>query len=227
VSKSIVAIVTEALAAAGLHAFEAYPGEQAALTGVAAVAVRLDAVDVGENSVTVALDVLVPVSMGGAGCRNVAVRSLDVLKQLGAKGSLEDGGYRSDCDCLCTVVRGVFQGQESSDGFTAYTALRKLTFSVAVAGIDLPQPVSFSAWREVDEMVYKLMDAPWHFRLEELLPLDAEEETVPVEGFSMTVSRDGGVETYQGCTLTSQERTLSEKGLRRIRQGTATERTGA
>ena len=223
-SKSIVAIVTEALVAAGLRAFEAYPGERAASDGIA---VGLDAVDTGENTVSVMLDVAVPVSAGGAGCRSMAIRCLDILKQLGAKGSLEDGGYRSDCDCLCAVVRGIFQGQESSDGFTAYTALRKLTFSVAVAGVDLGQPVSFSAGREVDETVFELENAPWRFRLEELLPLDAEEETVPLEGFSITVTRDGGVETYQGCTLTSQERTLTEKGLRRIRQGTATGRVDA
>ena len=191
-SKSIVTIVTEALVAAGLGAFEAYPGKKAATDGVA---VRLDAVDAGENTVTVALDVAVPVSEGGAGCRSAAVRSLDVLKQLGAKGSLEDGGYRSDCDCLCTVVRGVFQGQESSSGFTAYTALRKLTFSVAIAGIAVDHPVSFTARRGVDETVVELENAPWHFRLEELLPLDAQEEAMPTESFAMTVSRDGGVET--------------------------------
>lgn len=223
-SKSIVTIVTEALSAAGLQAFEAYPGETVAADGIA---VRLDAVDAGESTVSVVLDILVPVSAGGAGSRNLVIRSLDVLKQLGAKGSLEDGGYKSDCDCLCTVVRGVFQGQESGDGFTAYTALRELTFSVAVAGVNLGQPVSFSAVREVDEMVFELENAPWRFRLEELLPLDAEEEPVPLEGFAITVVRDGGVETYQGCTLTSQERTLTEKGLRRIRQGTATGRTEA
>jgi len=223
-SKSIVTIVTEALETAGLRAFEAYPGERAATDGIA---VRLDAMDTGENTVSVVLDVLVPVAAGGAGCRSMAIRSLDVLRQLGAKGSLEDGGYRSDCDCLCTVVRGIFQGQENGDGFTAYTALRKLTFSVAVAGVDLGQPVSFSAGREVDESVLELQNAVWHFRLEELLPLDTAEKAMPAGSFTMTVSRDGGVETYQGCTLTSQERTLSEKGLRRISQGTATGRNDA
>lgn len=119
-SKSIVTITLEALTAAGMRAFEAYPGTTAPVLTDFAVAVSLDGVDTSEKTVTVRLDIMAPASMGGSGCRKAAVKALDVLEQLGAKATLEGCEY-SPKSCLLTMAaKGVFRGTEKQSGFTAY-----------------------------------------------------------------------------------------------------------
>lgn len=120
-SKSIVTITIEALAAAGLRAFEAYPGTTAPVLTGPAVAVSLDGVDNSEKTVKVRLLVMVPASMGGSGCRVAAVKALGVLERSGAKGTLEGCEYGRKSCLMSMAVVGIFQGTEKETGFTEYT----------------------------------------------------------------------------------------------------------
>lgn len=124
-SKSIITIAIEALSAGGLRAFEAYPGTTAPVLTGAAVAVSLNWVDNAEKTVKVRLDVMVPASMGGNGCRTAAMKALGVLERLGAKATLEGCEY-SRKSCLMTMaVIAVFRGAEKESGFTEYTEPEK------------------------------------------------------------------------------------------------------
>ncbi len=119
-SKSIVTIAIEALTAAGLRAFEAYPGTTAPVLTGPAVAVSLAMADNSEKTVKVRLDVLVPASMGGSGCRNAAVKALGVLERLGAQGILEGFEYSRKSCLMSMAVVGIFRGTERETGFEKY-----------------------------------------------------------------------------------------------------------
>lgn len=219
--KSIVGLVIDALLAESFRAAAASPAGYMPAISIPALAVGLEKADLAEQTVTVRVSVLVPESMGSAGCEAEAIQVGSVLRNMGAACVLEGSRYDGKSGLFRAAVLGTFRGRELDTGFEAAAE-----FSVTVAGTQLSSPVSFISWQELGDSVGTLSNMPWYFRLEELIPLDVQEEEAVLEPFAIRVSHNGKAEIYQGCTLTAQEISVGQTGVRKIREGVAGNRIG-
>lgn len=228
--KSIVNLVIDALVAEGIRAQRAMPGGRMPELQSAAAAVQLAEVNQADATATVLVTAMVPAKLGGESCETLALEISAVLGDMGGvclQGKIDqlDGTM-----LLAVPVSVEFEGYETEDGWQELPEPvpepepEVLTFQVSLNGTVLANAVGFSAWRQEEQedgVVTGIANAAWHFALEELLPLDAKEETSPQEPFTITVSRSGRTETYAGCTITSHKRVITSKGQSQIREGVA------
>ena len=98
-------------------------------------------------------------------------------------------------------------------------------FSIKIGAQAMNYVTSFQIQRETDKDITAITNAKWRFTLEELLPPGTSEPSDSSEPFTMSVSRNGGDETFTGCTWTSVKREDTIKGVSQVRVGIADKRT--
>ena len=230
--RSIVETVVDMLRRGGFRAERACPGKRMPEIQSIATAVQLVELDQEKATAKVQVSVLVPRTAGAAGAEDTATEIYRLLQSKGAICRQEKAEYLRAPEFFCTEVYATFSGQETSSGWVPIPPPQEPfpepappTFSAAVNGIGYPYVVSFRGFRETSETAVEIEAAPWHFRLEEVYPLDASENPVPVSDFFLEVTRSERTEMVTGCVLTAQTREIRADGQHQIWEGTASRMT--
>lgn len=208
--QSIVDVVVQGLKAAGYRAQTAYPGQRMPALEDLAVAVQLKEADQKAATATVLVSVLVPVSMGGAACESKALEVCHVLREMAATYTLGKIEYFSDMELFCVKITAQFCGTHTEDGWQAFVP--EQGFTVMIGDVVLPYVRTFQAYRDGLEEGLEVAGLPWRFRMEEVFPLDVVESPQPTGQFELVVIRKNRRETYNGCILQFQQRTLKSDG---------------
>ena len=226
--RSIVETVVDILRRGGFRTERACPGKRMPEIQSMAAAVQLVELDQAEGVATVQVSVLVPRIAGAAAAEDTATEIYRLLQRKGAICRQEKTEYLKAPESFCTEVYATFSGQETPSGWVSTPPPQEPlpeeappTFSVAVNGIAYPYVVSFRGFREVSETAVGIEAAFWHFRMEEVYPLDASENPVPVSDFSLEIMRPERTEVFIGCVLTAQTREIRADGQHQIWEGTA------
>lgn len=216
----IVTTVIDALTQAEFAAVPAYPGTTMPNITHAQMAVNLQKLDYTARSATVLVTVMVPVSMGGTACENAAIQAGAVLEKLGGTVTMEECRFNAYADAYYIRVLGKFFGSAVLTGWSAASE-----FTVELNDTVLERAVSFRAEQAVDEVTgTPLSTAVWTFRLEEKFGWGEGPLPGPTENFSVTVSRNSGLEVYTECSWTSIQLEDTATGLRQVRTGVAKNR---
>lgn len=223
---SLVENIINALRSSGIRADRACPGKRAPEIQSVAAAVQLVSLDQKEETATVLVSVLAPKVAGAAGAEDAAIRICQLLEYEGGNSRLEKTEYISGPECFCIEVFATFSGRETTSGWMPILpeesgSEEMPAFFVAVNGIAYPHVVLFRGFRETSEIAVEIEAAQWHFRMEEVYPLDAPENPVPVSEFSLVITRPERTEMFSGCVLTAQTREIRSDGQHQIWEGTA------
>ena len=217
---TIVSEVIGKLTAGGIRAAEAYPGKRIpALTGAVA-AVRLGKVDRSVRMTHLEVVVMSPASQGGSACETTALKAVGILQDMGGTCVKAVCKFDEMADVFYINIDVEFFGTALADKWSAGPG-----FSIKIGAQAMNYVTSFQIHRETDKDVTAIADAKWCFTLEELLPPGTSEPPDPAEPFTIFVSRNGGDETFTGCTWTSVKREDTIKGVSQVRVGIADKRT--
>ena len=216
---TIVSQVIEALRDAEIRADEAYPGTRIpALTGAVA-AVRLGKMDRSVRTTAVQVVVMSPTSSGGSQCEAAALRTVEVLQDMGATCVKDVCKFDEMADVFYIEISAQFFGTALEDSWSAGPG-----YAITIGSQPMSHVVSFEAERKTDDEVTSISDAQWSFTMEELLPPGTSEPSDPAEPFIITVSRSGGEESFSGCVWTLVRREETIRGVTQVRKGTAASR---
>ena len=216
----IVTTVIDTLTKAGFSAVPAYPGETMPNITQPQVAVNLQKLDYTAQSATVLATVMVPVGAGGEVCEDAAIRAGTELEKLGGTVTMEECRFNAYADAYYIRVLGTFYGAAVLTGWSAASE-----FTVELENTVLERAVSFRAEQAVDQVTgTPLNTAVWTFRLEEKFRWGEGPIPGPTENFTVTVSRNSGMEIYSDCSWISVQLEDTTTGLRQIRTGVAKSR---
>ena len=216
---TIVNEVISKLTAGGIRAAEAYPGKRIpALTGAVA-AVRLGKVDRSVRMTHLEVVVMSPASSGGGACETIALKAVGILQGMGGTCVKAVCKFDEMADVFYINIDVEFFGTALENSWSAGPG-----YSIKIGTQPLNYVTSFQTRRETDKDVTAIANAKWHFTLEELLPPGTSEPPEPAEPFTLFVSRNGGDETFTGCTWTSVKREDTIKGVSQVRVGIADKR---
>lgn len=192
----------------GIRAEHGFPGRKMQeITGPVA-AVHLRKAELRGQTMTVAVHILSPASLGAAACEETALLAGDFLTEAGASCMVSA--------CEFDSRTGLFSVEITADFLTAIP-------KVKLGDVMLQYVEAFTCWRTVDEDagITSLIGAPWNFRLEEFFPVDADEEEAPEQPFTLMHISESGSESYCNCQWTYQRRVWGPTGIRQIRLGSA------
>ena len=217
---TIVSEVIGKLTGGGIRAAEAYPGKRIpALTGAVA-AVRLGKVDRSVRMTHLEVVVMSPASLGGSACETTALKAMGILQDMGGTCVKAVCKFDEMADVFYINIDVEFFGTALVDKWSAGPG-----YSIKIGAQVMNYVTSFQIQRETDKDVTAIANAKWRFTLEELLPPGTSEPSDPSEPFTIFVSRNGGDETFTGCTWTSVKREDTIKGVSQVRVGLADKRT--
>lgn len=225
---SILELVLKTLREAGFQADVAFPGQKYPPITDTVAAVHIQKVDRAGLTVTVEVNILCPAAMGGTACEVEALQATEVLRWAGAECIQNGCQYDGMAQVYCVSVLATFICVTEADDCTMGPG-----FTLYLNDIENPYVVAFSGERTVDYEARYVMgeDGPvgisggskgWKITLEEKIPAGSVEVTQPVEGFEIRVEKSSGyAEVYFDCCWTSEKRSYSRDGLRRVRTGIA------
>ena len=181
------------------------------------VAISLEQVDSERHEVTVRNEVVSPVTLGGKRCEEEILKVLNVLQDRGARCEVTALRFDAKTELFSMAVLATFHGNILDENWEF-----KKACAVNWGGINIGDPVTFTAWRETTEPnTTPLSLTKWHFRMEETLSGKWPEVNVS-DPFKIKVTAGNITDTYTECTVTRQQRYLQEGHLRQIREGVAT-----
>lgn len=219
----IVGSVTRALAEAGIHASQAYPGDIMPDLGEARAVVSLEKLDHTTRSATVLVTVAVPVSTGGSACEETALQVGCVMEALGGICLQEGCRFDGYADAYCVRVLGTFSGAAVMAEWESES-----DFVVKVGNTEMTHATAFRAEQVVDpETGTPAGDAAWTFRLEEQFRRGQRPMPMSAEPFVVMVQRSGSAEIYTECRWTAVQMENTTTGLRQVRKGVARARAFA
>lgn len=217
---TIVSNVIDKLSRGGIRSAEAYPGKQIpALTGAVA-AVRLGKMDRSVRTTNLEVIIMSPALSGGSACELAALEAVELLQDMG--GTCVKGVCKFDemADVFYINIDVEFFGTALPDSWSAGPG-----YAIKIGAQAMNYVTSFQTQRAVDNEVTAIANAKWKFTMEELLPPGTSEPSDPAEPFAITVSRNGGEESFTGCTWTSVKREDTIRGVSQVREGIADKRT--
>ena len=216
----IVNTVLAALEKEGFAAQQAYPGTAMPNITQVQMAVNLEKLDYTARCATVLVTVMVPVGLGGELCETAAIQAGTVLEKLGGTVVQEECRFNAYADAYYIRVLGTYFGAAVLTGWSAASE-----FTVEINDTVLERAVSFRAEQAVDEVTgTPLSTAVWTFRLEEKFGWGEGPLPAPTEDFTVTVSRNSGLEIYSECSWTAVQLEDTQTGLRQVRTGVAKSR---
>lgn len=229
--RTVVETVVDILSQEGIRTERACPGRKMPEIQSLAAAVQLVTLNQAEETATVLVSVLVPAFAGAAEAEDRAMEIYRLLQDNGGVCRQEKTEYLKAPELFCAEVYAVFSGRETASGWVETLPPAEPpeeippTFSVALNAVAYPYVASFRAVREVSETQTEIAHASWHFRMEEIYPLDASENSVPVSDFSIKVTRPERTEIFTNCVLTAQTREIHADGQHQIWEGIASQMT--
>ncbi len=217
---SLVIKVINALDEMEILADTAYPGGKMPNITEVRAAVCLQQMDHTQRTATVQVTVMVPSSMGGGACEDVAIRVGSTLEKMGGVCVQEECRFNGYADAFYIRVLGTFRGAAALDGWGSTS-----DFEVQIAGAALKHAVSFKAEQAVDQMTgTPLSTSVWTFRIVEEFGRGESPDSSPAEPFNVYVVRSAGVERYENCSWIACQLENTSTGLRQIRSGVAKSR---
>ena len=218
--KKLVEIVEEALGKEVIPATRTYPGgKMQAIENVFAT-VGLKELDPAAGTATVLVSILSPAQDGAEICEDEGLRACRILKSIGGTCRQGEVSYDSRGDYLCVPIEAVFVGHETIVGWSP--AKSAPTFTVKVENVVWEYAVSFDSEYTVDTTDPSAVKKYWTFRLEEIIPLNRQENAIPQEPFCISVVKEYSEDVYSGCRITGQKRMFREDGFHHIWEGAAT-----
>lgn len=207
--------VNAAISIAGFRSGLANPGRWIPEIQEPVVAISLEQVDSQAHEVTVRAEVVSPVVLGGQKCEESVLRVVSALQGMGANCEVTSLKFDAKTELFSMAVLATYHGDVLDEDWD-----HEKTCMVNWGGLDIGEPVSFTAWRETTASETSLSLAKWHFRMEEVL--DGKwPEVSAADPFTIRVTAGKLTESYTGCVVTSQQRVLSKGHMRQIREGTA------
>lgn len=206
------------IAMAGYRTGLANPGKWIPEITEPVVAISLESVDSESYEVTVRSEVVSPVALGGKRCEEEILKVLSLLQNRGARCEVTALRFDAKTELFSMAVLATFHGDILDEDWEFEKAC-----TVNWGGINIGDPVAFTAWRETNDPNTPLSLTKWHFRMEETLTGKWPEVNMS-DPFTIQVTAGNITDTYTGCTVTRQQRYLQEGHLRQIREGTATAR---
>ena len=219
-ASGLVIKVMNALGEMEVMAEAAYPGGKMPSITDARAAVCLQRVDHTQRTATVQVTVMVPSSMGGGACEDVAIRVGSMLERMGGVCVQEECRFNGYADAFYIRVLGTFRGATALEGWGASS-----DFEIQLAGATLEHATSFKAEQAVDQVTgTPLSTSVWTFRIVEEFGREDSPVPSPVEPFSVYVVRSAGMERYENCSWIACQLENTGTGLRQIRTGVAKKR---
>ncbi len=225
---SILELVLRRLREESFRADAAYPGQVYPVITEPIAAAHIREVDRASLTVTVEVDILSPLELGGTACELEALRATEILHWSGAKciqsGCVYDGnirGYRVTIQAVFDCVT------EKADcvlgpGFLVYINELSVRHAVAFTG---EKTTEYEAQYEIGETApvgVREGRRLWKITLEELIPVGVAAEAQALELLELRLEKcDGKKETYYHCHWVSETRGYTREGLRRVRTGFA------
>lgn len=206
------------IAMAGYRTGLANPGKWIPEITEPVIAISLESVDSESYEVTVRSEVVSPVALGGKRCEEEILKVLSLLQNRGARCEVTALRFDAKTELFSMAVLATFHGDILDEDWEFEKAC-----TVNWGGINIGDPVAFTAWRETNDPNTPLSLTKWHFRMEETLTGKWPEVNMS-DPFTIQVTAGNITDTYTGCTVTRQQRYLQEGHLRQIREGTATAR---
>ena len=216
---TIVSEVISKLTSGGIRAAEAYPGKRIPALTDAVAAVRLGKVDRSVRMTHLEVVVMSPASLGGSACETTALRAVGILQDMGGTCVKAVCKFDEMADVFYINIDVEFFGTALADRWSAGPG-----YAIKIGAQAMNYVTSFQIQRETDKDVAAIANAKWRFTLVELLPPGTSEPSDPSEPFTISVSRNGGDETFTGCTWTSVKREDTIKGVSQVRVGIADKR---
>ena len=213
---TIVSNVIDHLNRGGIRSAEAYPGKRIpALTGAVA-AVRLGKVDRSVRTTNLEVIIMSPASTGGSACELAALQAVEILQDMGGTCVKAVCKFDEMSNVFYIHIDVEFFGTALPDRWSAGPG-----YTIKIGAQAMNYVTSFQTQRAVDSTATAIANAKWHFTMEELFPPGTSEPSDPAEPFTITVTRNGGEETFNNCTWTSVKREDTIRGVSQIRQGVA------
>ena len=217
---SVADVIRSWLQVNEVSAIRAYPGSMSPSISSPMATVELYELNPKEETATVLVSVVSPANLGAAKAEDAALEVGLLLQSFGCECKQERVKYLSAPELFCVEIYakafGV-QGQSWESG--ADQAL--YAFHVEMDGAMVESVKSFEAYRDAADTEFGFVNAPWHFRLEQIVSPGKKEPEAPVSAFTMVVRKQGRTETYADCTLSKQSRKLTAEGQIQILEGTA------
>lgn len=223
---SILELVLRRLREENFTADVAYPGQKYPTITDTVAAVHIEKVDRASLTVTVEVNILCPADMGGTACEVEALRATEVLRWAGAECVQNGCEYDGMAQVYCVSVLATFTCVTEEDDCTMGPG-----FSVYINDTYIPYAVSFVGEKTTEQEVRYGMGQSepvglspgqyhWKITLEEQIPAGSPAVKQAAELFELRLEKSTGyVETYYHCRWTSEKRTYTREGLRRIRTG--------
>jgi hypothetical protein len=210
----------QALDEKGIIAETAYPGRKMPNISTERTAVSLEKVDYIQRTATVLVTAMVPISMGGGACDDLALRVGYTLERIGGVCVQEGCRINSYADAYYVRILATFRGSAVMDSWSVSP-----DFTVKVGTQLLENAVSFKAEQAVDELTgTPLTTAVWTFRIVEEFGRGEAPMPMPADPFTVVVNRVSSTETYSDCAWIACEIENTRTGLRQIRTGVSKSR---
>ena len=227
---SILELVLRRLREEGFSAGVAYPGQVFPQITDTVAAVHIEKVDRSNLTVTIEITMVTPASLGGNRCELDALRVTEILRWSGAECVQNGCRYDGVAQVYMVSILATYTGVTEEDscviwpGFYCYVNDRYHRYAVdfQTEQTNALQPVY--AVGQVQPAQILPGKTCWEIRLEELIPVGAEEAAEPEGEFTVKIISDLITETFTGCRWTSVQRQRNRQGLRRIRKGYAMNR---
>ena len=213
----VVETVISALQAGGIRAAQAWPGERIPHLTSTAAAVCLEKVDAASDTTTVLVTAYAPGDSGGVACETAAAEMMSILQENGAVCLLEACRYEEKLHLFSMKLHALYKTEPEPEA---------MPFQVKLGSAPLECVTAFKSWRLTEDPTAEpLSSAVCYFRIEEQVLPGSQEQNTPSEPFTITVNREGTVETFTGCRMTADVREDGINGVHRVRSGTAEQRT--
>ena len=213
---TIVSAVIEGLSRGGIRSAEAYPGKRIPSLSGAVAAVRLGKVDRSVRTTNLEVVIMSPAFSGGSICEVTALEAMEILQAMGGTCVKSVCKFDEMADVFYINIDVEFFGTVLPDSWSAGPG-----YAIKIGSQAMNYVTSFQAQRAVDGEVTAIANAKWKITLEELFPPGTSEPADPADSFNLTITRNGGEESFSGCTWTSVKREDTIKGVSQVRVAVA------
>lgn len=226
--ESILAQVLDQLRLIHIASEKAYPGRKHSAIDETVAAVHIHRVDTAERTVTLAISILCPATMGGTACEVKAMEATAALQSIGGvcvqSGCEYDGLARAYCVEILATFYGDIQAEDCTlgEGFQVLMDDNILPYAQSFTGEKLVNWENRYCIGEAEVVATIPGNVVWKITLEERIPFDYQENIRCDDTFVLRVAHlTGVVETYRGCYWTSVKRQFTSTGIYRLRTGYA------
>lgn len=211
--------IIEALESVDIPAQRGYPsGLMPSLTEpVATVSIQ----KAESNAMTAAVQIYSPVSQGGIACENLALQAAEALRTIGATCVVGSCSFSGKGGLFGLPLQVTFTKEQAVVPSTVTQPKVDIDGIVVANVVDVATAFTSTAVKSKDtatgEIGMVAGEKRWTVTIEDLVAPSRSPQEEVKDGFTVTITRSGGKETYSGCCWDKITTEVTEKGTRRIR----------